>query len=67
MVALETNKKNSSSQEPYTLFHLPTPALFQLLDSNELKVEDENTVLSFVFTYSRHFAREPVAAIDLLS
>ena len=62
--------KNQQSLVSPGLFAQPVHVLYWLLSSDILKVEDENTVLSFIFHYSnlikerKQSKREAILAVD---
>jgi hypothetical protein len=54
VVSLETHKFQIPGQSiKHGLLSLPVTCVFSLLQSDDLKVDDENTVLSFVYHYCR--------------
>lgn len=54
VVSLETHKFQIPGQSiKHGLLSLPVTCVYSLLQSDDLKVDDENTVLSFVYHYCR--------------
>jgi hypothetical protein len=54
LIAMETSKVCPQQVTPPNgLLKLPLACAYSLLDSDDLKVDDENTVLSFIFHYTK--------------
>lgn len=49
MAAIEATKFDAGVKAECSLFELPGAALFSILDADQVKVNDEKTVLAFVF------------------